>query len=159
MLLDAYGTALAKSSTPFSRPHVLTGLFYLLESIRPPKIRTTNNSSSSTLWILAGNDTQKFHSLIYVESSILISQNVHNYHMLAKHMFLVSLCFYFVVLLFLFLLLDFIHMVLSCCYLSWENSWCYFFPLLICVNTFEAFSNNDTLRQKLAKLFQLCILG
>ncbi|GLJ22231.1 hypothetical protein SUGI_0417890 [Cryptomeria japonica] len=35
VLLDTYGTALAKTGTPASRLHVLTGLSYLLESMWP----------------------------------------------------------------------------------------------------------------------------
>ncbi|MCO5576175.1 hypothetical protein L7F22_029983 [Adiantum nelumboides] len=35
VLLDSTGTALSKTGTPFSRLHVLTGLSYLLESLRP----------------------------------------------------------------------------------------------------------------------------
>lgn len=35
VLLDTYGTALAKTGTPVSRSHVLTGLSYLLESMEP----------------------------------------------------------------------------------------------------------------------------
>ncbi|KAI5079161.1 hypothetical protein GOP47_0006832 [Adiantum capillus-veneris] len=35
VLLDSTGTALDKTGTPFSRLHVLTGLSYLLESMRP----------------------------------------------------------------------------------------------------------------------------
>lgn len=35
VLLDTYGTALAKTGTPASRSHVLTGLSYLLESMQP----------------------------------------------------------------------------------------------------------------------------
>lgn len=35
VLLDSNGTALAKTGTPFSRVHVVTGLSYLLQSLRP----------------------------------------------------------------------------------------------------------------------------
>lgn len=35
VLLDTYGTALAKTGTPASRSHVLKGLSYLLESMEP----------------------------------------------------------------------------------------------------------------------------
>ena len=150
VLLDAYGTALAKSGTPFSRPHVLTGLFYLLESIRPPKIRTTNNSSSGTSWSIASCNTQKFHSLIYFESSILISQNVHNYHMLAKHMFLLSLCFY-------------CHSFVILIPITWFHSHGSFVLLpklrkfmVLFFSTALKLLTIMTFKLKLAKLFQLC---
>lgn len=35
VLLDLQGTALAKTGVPYSRVHVLKGLSYLLESMRP----------------------------------------------------------------------------------------------------------------------------
>lgn len=35
VLLDSQGTALAKTGVPYSRLHVLKGLSYLLESMRP----------------------------------------------------------------------------------------------------------------------------
>lgn len=35
VLLDSQGTALAKTGVPYSRAHVLKGLSYLLESMRP----------------------------------------------------------------------------------------------------------------------------
>lgn len=35
VLLDSNGSAWSKTGTPFSRVHVLTGLSYLLESMRP----------------------------------------------------------------------------------------------------------------------------
>lgn len=37
VLLDSHGTALAKTGVPYSRSHVLKGLSYLLESMRPIK--------------------------------------------------------------------------------------------------------------------------
>eukprot|EP00252_Welwitschia_mirabilis_P019523 TRINITY_DN4533_c0_g2_i2.p1 TRINITY_DN4533_c0_g2~~TRINITY_DN4533_c0_g2_i2.p1 ORF type:complete len:216 (+),score=29.12 TRINITY_DN4533_c0_g2_i2:78-725(+) len=39
VLLDKCGTALAKTGTPVSRLHVLTGLFHLLEILQPAKKR------------------------------------------------------------------------------------------------------------------------
>lgn len=42
VLLDSYGTALAKTGTPFSRLHVVTGLSYLLDRMRPIKSRVIN---------------------------------------------------------------------------------------------------------------------
>lgn len=46
VLLDSCGTALAKTGTPFSRLHVVTGLSYLLESMRPIKNRVRRVSPS-----------------------------------------------------------------------------------------------------------------
>ncbi|CAM6123832.1 unnamed protein product [Calypogeia fissa] len=39
LLLDSYGNALAKTGVPFSRKHVLQGLYYLLESMKPIRNR------------------------------------------------------------------------------------------------------------------------
>eukprot|EP00250_Pteridium_aquilinum_P006513 c16415_g1_i1 orf=169-822(-) len=44
VLLDSNRTALAKTGSPFSRLHVVTGLSYLLESMRPTKCRSDNAS-------------------------------------------------------------------------------------------------------------------
>lgn len=39
LLLDSYGNALVKTGVPYSRKHVLQGLSYILESMKPIKNR------------------------------------------------------------------------------------------------------------------------